>query len=714
MKFSLTLIFAAFTMIAIAGEGMWPVKLDSITFKDMQEKGFRLTASDVYNTVQPSLKDAVILFGDGCTGAVISDQGLIITNHHCGYSRLQAHSTIEHNYLTNGFWAASTSEELPNPDLTVTFLVKMEDVTSRVLSGVSDNLTERESSMRLNENIQKIRSEATTQTGYYAEVKPLFFGNEYFLYVYQIFNDVRLVAAPPETIGNFGGDTDNWIWPRYTGDFMIFRIYAGKDNKPAGFSKDNVPYKPVKHFNISTSGVKEGDFTMVLGYPAQTDEYLTSDAISMIAVKALPGRVKMRTQVLESIQSVIDKGTVYKLRYSARHKSIANAWKKWMGVTKGVERADIFNRKQNKEKEFIDWASNLKTDSAGYSEVIPGLKKAYSTYAPLYVANSLAGETLNLLEISRMTDKVQRDFYTAFDSSENFKKTQILQIQKTGRGFFKGNGLEIDRKDLPVLLSLYSTYVDSAYHPAFYKTIKSEFNNDYDKYVSWIYENSLFTDSVRFKKAFSKSYEKIRNSLISDPLLAIYRDYSILLLGNNESRMDSLEYVMKKYYRKYVSGMMAMNPQERLYPDANFTMRVAYGKAEGYRPADAVDYLYQTTVDGIIDKEDPEITDYRVSPELKQLNRQRDFGPWGVNGKMPVCFIASNHTSGGNSGSPVLNAKGELIGVNFDRNWEGTVSDYAFDPDFCRNITVDIRYVLFVIDKYAGNDRLINELTLVK
>jgi hypothetical protein len=696
-----------------AGEGMWPLILDSITVKDMQAKGMRLTADDIYSINHASLKDAVVLFGGGCTGEVISPEGLIITNHHCGYSRIQAHSTVEKNYLADGYWAKTNAEELPNPGLTVSFLVRMEDVTNQILKGTSDIQSEHERNAILNTNIAQIRSLAMANNQYQAEVKPFFFGKQYYLFVYEVFSDVRLVGAPPEAIGNFGGDSDNWIWPRHTGDFSIFRIYAGKDNQPAEYSPENVPFRPKKFLNISAHGIQEGDFTMVMGYPAQTDEYLTSDAINMIALHTLPGRVKIRTQALNTIQAVMDKGPAYKLQYASKHKTIANAWKKWMGVVKGVESAGVLQSKKLNENSFNTWAKQL-SDSVSYPDVLNNLSVAYKEYSPLYITNSLGGELLNLLELSPLVNRTQRQYYALQDSSEQAKKEGIAKIKSMGSKFFRTSGLEIDRMDLPVLLAVYASYADSNYLPAFYQKIKSEYNGDYDRFSSELFKKSIFTDSVRFKKVFSKPEEKIKKSLMSDPLIAIYRDFFVLLVGENERIMDSLEFVISGLYRKYISGLMTMYPQKRFYPDANFTMRIAYGKVEGYNPEDAVKYSWQSTLDGVLEKENPEINDYQVPQKLKELSHNNDFGPFENHGQMPVCFIASNHTSGGNSGSPVLDANGNLIGINFDRNWEGTVSDYAFNPEVCRNISLDIRYVLFIIDKYADDDRLLDELTIIK
>jgi hypothetical protein len=710
----LLMIAAGSFLKGISDEGMWiPLLLDSLNYKDMQEKGLRLSPEEIYSINQASLKDAVVIFGNGCTGELISPEGLMITNHHCGYSRILSHSTLEKNYLADGFWAGSKSEELANPGLSVSFLVRIENVTAEVLGGISDDLQESERMQRVSNNIQRLSDEAVQHSHYRAEVRPFYFGKEYYLFVYEVFRDVRLVGAPPEAVGNFGGDTDNWIWPRHTGDFSLFRIYAGKDNEPADYSPDNVPYQPKKYLNISVDGIQEGDFTMVLGYPGRTDQYLISDAVSLIAGKSFPAKIGMRTARLEAIQEEINRGPEYKLRYASKYKDISNSWKKWMGVTKGVDRAKVVENKKLQEEEFTRWASRLEPDSAGYSSLMKDFDNIFSAYSPLYLVSDLGGELLNSIELTSLVDKVQIKFFGMLDSSETYKKSVIADLKRTGRNVFKSSAVAIDHRVLPELLKIYDDFTDPEFHPAFYQEIKNKYRGDYQAYVSDIYSRSMFTDSVRYFQAIGKSEKSIRNNIMSDPLMSIYRDFSILLMTGLYDRLDSLNNEMRGLYRKYVSGLMDMHPDITFYPDANFTMRVTYGKAEGYKPTDAVKYNYFSTLDGVIEKEDPEIADYKVPPALKALYEKSDFGTFLEKGKVPVCFIASNHTSGGNSGSPVLDANGNLIGINFDRNWEGTVSDYEFDPAVCRNISLDIRYVLFIIDKLADADWILDELTII-
>lgn len=706
-------LFFLSTHLLFAGEGMWiPLLLDSLNHEEMRAKGLRLSAEEIYSVNGSSLKDAIVLFGGGCTGEVISPEGLLITNHHCGYSRITAHSTVENNYLADGFWAASNAEELPNPGLYVTFLVRIENVTAGMFSGISEETGDEERNTKLAANRNSITSEAIRNTHYHAEVKSFYFGKEYYLFVYETFHDVRLVGAPPEAIGNFGGDTDNWIWPRHTGDFSLFRIYAGKDNKPAEYSADNVPYKPRKYLNISVKGLSEGDFTMVMGYPAKTDQYLTSEALSMITGKSLPAKIQMRTARLNAIQDVMDRGPAEKLQYTNKHKNISNAWKKWMGVTRGIDRAKIIEAKKEQEKAFTAWA-NQTSGNETYRKLLGEISGRYQTYVPLYLTSDLSTELLNSIESSALINQFQLKFFTGMDSSDAYRDELRRQLKQTGRRFFKTSALEIDRKVLPVLLKAYEQYVPANMHPPLYQTIRNTYNGNYAAYVEHIFNSSLFTDSIRFKKAIRLNDEKLRIRVLNDPFIDLIRDFTTMLYSDELDKIGELGNELNGLYRQYVTGLMEMNPGKKFYPDANFTMRVTYGEARPYSPSDAVEYNFYTTLEGVIEKGYQQVDDYVVPPRLKGLYNDKSFGSYTVEGKVPVCFIATNHTSGGNSGSPVLDAGGNLVGINFDRNWEGTLSDYAYDPEVCRNISLDIRYVLYIIDHYADADWLLKELTII-
>jgi len=696
-----------------AGEGMWiPLEVDSLKLKEMQQNGFLLGPGEIYSQFHPSMKDAVVIFGNGCTGVLISPDGLVLTNHHCGYSRIQSHSTLENNYLSEGFWASSRDEELPNPGLTVTFLVRMEDITRKVLDGVTDSLPEQERDRLIVENMDIVQREVQEEH-YRTQIKSFFFGRSYYLFVYEIFNDVRLVGAPPENIGRFGGDTDNWVWPRHSGDFCLFRIYAGNNNGPADYSPDNVPYKPGKYFSISTRGVSEGDFTMVMGYPGRTDEYLTSQGLSLVAEKSLPAKIEMRQLRLSAMNKEMSTSPEARLRFASKYLSLSNSWKKWIGVVKGVKRSGALDEKKRKEEAFYRWAEGQAEERDLYTSLPGEFSRAYRQYEPAFLAHDLGNELLNSLESTALAGAFLAQYYPLADSSRAYLRPVIDKLRKTGLNYFRSGALKIDEEILPELLRIYSDNTEPRFHPEVYESVSKEYDQDYRAFADFLFGKSFFSDSVRFKKLMKKSPQAIHKVLWTDPLPSLYRGFSNTLFYNVLLKYDSLDMELNRLYRLYMSGLMAMDTSRTFYPDANFTMRVAFGRVEGYKAADAVYYDCFSTLNGMIEKEDQNIPDYRVSPRIRELYEKQDYGPWSDKEKMPVCFIASNHTSGGNSGSPVLNASGELVGINFDRNWEGTVSDYVYDPLICRNISLDIRYVLFIIDKVAQAPWLLDELTLV-
>jgi hypothetical protein len=589
----------------------------------------------------------------------------------------------------------------------------MEEVTDVALKGLSDGISEQERNAIIMKNVAGIRMKATEGNGYNAEVKPFFFGTRYFLFIYEVFPDVRLVGAPSESIGKFGGDTDNWIWPRHTGDFSLFRVYADKNNKPAEYSPDNVPYKPIRYLPLSLDGVKEGDFTMVIGYPGHTDEYLTSQGLSLVADKSLPAKVDMRSLRLQGLRNEMDKSAAAKLRFGAKYYGISNAWKKWIGVTQGVEKSDAVSLKQKQEQNFTQWIRSNPSKITGYDSLLSRFDRTYKQYEPLFMANDLGNELLNSAELFNLAKNSLSNYYSLVDSSRAYNNAAMKKLQNTGMGYFRSGAENVDKFIMADLLRIYASNTDEKFHPDFYKEISEKYGNNFKSYTDHVFHTSLFTDSVRFKKLLKKSPRVIHKVLWTDPLPAMYRQFVHIQLFNVHGKADSLERELNSLYRKYITGLMAMDTGRVFYPDANFTMRIAFGKVEGYKSKDAVSYTANTTLEGVMEKEDENVPDYRVFPKLKEVYKEHDYGRWAVNGKIPVCFIASNHTSGGNSGSPVLNGKGELVGINFDRNWEGTVSDYVYNPSICRNISLDVRYVLFIIDKVANAPWLIDELTLV-
>ena len=698
-----------------ADEGMWiPLLLNKYNIKDMQAKGFKLTAEDIYSINKASLKDAVMIFGGGCTAELISDQGLLITNHHCGFGSIQRHSSVEHDYLTNGFWAMNKSEELPNQGLTVTFLERMEDVTSQVLANVNDNMSEEERQQEIAKQIQMIEIKAAKNGKYVSHVKPFFYGNQYFLFVQKVYRDVRLVGAPPSAIGKFGGDTDNWMWPRHTGDFSIFRIYAGKDNEPAEYSPDNVPFKPKKHFTISLKGVKKGDFTMVFGYPGRTQEYLPSYAVEMITQVENPHRIKIRQAKIDIMNHYMEADPAVRIKYAAKQARVSNAWKKWIGENRGLKRLDAINKKREFEDKITTWMIEDPARAQKYGDLLPEYKKIYKELAPYQLAAAYFYETFYSLDLPGLVasfsrlEKMQKEGKT--DEIEAYKKRLQASVKRTYKDYYQ----PLDKEIFAKMMSMYADNMDFNFMPVELKNANTKFKGNFTKYTNYVYSKSIFTNKEKLLAFLNSFDEKSLKKLKKDPLYKLYDDFINMYVEVLQPKISEQNMKMKRMNRLWMQAIMQFEKDKVLYPDANFTLRVAYGKVDTYYPRDGVEYLHYTTLKGIIEKDNPDIYDYRVPEKLKELYKSKDFGQYGENGRMHVCFTASNHTTGGNSGSPVLNAEGQLIGVNFDRNWEGTMSDIMYDPDMCRNISLDIRYALFLIDKYAGAGYLIDEMTIVK
>ena len=708
-----TFLIVILNISAYADEGMWiPMLLKKYNIEQMQAKGFKLTAEDIYSINKASLKDAVMIFGGGCTGELISDRGLLITNYHCGYRSIQQHSSIDHDYLTDGFWAMSGEEELPNPGLTVTFLKRMEDVTDKVLKGITDNMPEKEREEIIKKNIKEVRQEAQkSNEKYQIIVKPFFYGNQYFLFINEIFKDVRLVGAPPSAIGKFGGDTDNWMWPRHTGDFSVFRIYANKDNKPAEYSKDNVPYKPVKHFTISLKEVKEGDFTMVFGYPGSTYEYVPSYHLEMLTQYINPKLIDVRTKKLDIMNRYQEKDPKVRIQYAAKNASISNSWKRWIGENKGLAKLNAVEKKQSFENRFNEWCKEDAQRDAKYGNLLAEYKKVYEAYAPYRLAYYYTSELVfrNGMEIATFAGA-----FNSLTSSEKDKNRLIEGLQKRTDRFFKDYHLPLDKEMTAMLLKMYRQNVPALFLPDIYSYIEKHFKGDIDKYTEHLFKKSLFTSEERTKELLSDVSKKNLKKLKKDPAIILYNSFKNNYTNKISPEYKKLTLQLNELNRKYMAAQMEFEKDKLFYPDANFTLRVTYGNVKGYEPKDAVYYEYRTTLKGIIEKDNPEIYDYNVPEKLKDLYKNKDYGQYETGGTVPVCFVATNHTTGGNSGSPVLNAEGQLIGINFDRAWEGVMSDLMFNPDQCRNISLDMHYMLFLIDKFAGAGYLLDEMTIVK
>ncbi|GAB2939859.1 S46 family peptidase [Hymenobacter coalescens] len=704
--------------VARADEGMWlPLLLKQLNEADMQKKGLKLTAEDIYSVNRGSLKDAIVQFGGGCTGEIISNEGLLLTNHHCGYGQIQQHSSVENDYLTKGYWAMTREQELPNPGLTATFIVRMEDVTAPVLQGLPAGIAEAEREKIVQQRIAQVAQKAVEGTHYRAFVRPMFGGGEYYLFVTEVFEDVRLVGAPPSSIGKFGGDTDNWMWPRHTGDFSIFRIYAGPDNKPAPYSKANKPFQPRHSLPISLSGVQPGDFTLVFGFPGRTTEYLTSWGVDETYSASDPIKVKIRDTKLRILDADMKASDKVRIQYAAKYASLANYWKKWIGEMRGLKRLDAVRRKQQQEEQFRQWVQQGDAArQAAYGQVLPQLEQQYRAVRPYVVARDYVTEAALGIELLNYASALQQYVDLIQDKAPQAEINAALEKTRKGTtGTFRNINIATDQKVAAALLPLYAEGTPAELLPDHIKALRKQHTTPeaWQRFVADLYARSRLTSEASAQKVLDEVAKGNISGILNDPayqlvapIVATYRQKVLPLYLAAQDQITLLQ-------RTYVAGLRQQQPQRKFYPDANSTLRVAYGQVAGYQPADGVQYAYYTTLDGIMEKVDPTNVDFEVPQRLVELYQQKDYGPYAVNGTVPVAFTATNHTTGGNSGSPVINGRGELIGTNFDRNWEGTMSDIMYDPDRVRNITLDVRYMLFVVDKFAGATHLVKEMKLV-
>ncbi|MFW6370086.1 MAG: S46 family peptidase, partial [Bacteroidota bacterium] len=640
--------------------------------------------------------------------------GLLITNHHCGYSNIQSHSSVESDYLTDGFWAMNQEEELSNPGLTVRFLDSIADVTSHMLDGLENDLSQTEKNAIIRMRSMQLVDEFTNGDEFKdAVVRPFFYGKQYFLFIYTVYKDVRLVGAPPSAIGKFGGDTDNWMWPRHTGDFAIFRVYADKNNKPSNFSPDNVPYKPKRHFEISMKGYEEGDFTMVYGYPGSTERYLPSYAVGTLIENELPFKISVRDARLKIMAEKMEEDPAIRIQYASKYAGVSNAWKKWQGMIRGLERYEALEKKQQQEKAFITWAESDPQRKKLYGTLIAEFEEAYKQYTDYNMAVSTQYEIIYASELLRQSAGFAY-LVRLYNADETDQANEIRErIIRHQPGFLKNYHVEVDRQILPELLEAYTEHIDAKFWPQSLTRAYDRYEGDMDAYAGYIYNNTLLIDKEDTDELLNKLNSKTIKKLQKDPAVILFTDYLELFEKEVLPPYQKIRLTLDSLQSVYMQGLLSMHPDSIFSPDANGTLRVAYGEVGGYKPLDAVTYKYYTTLNGVIEKIDPDIYDYNVPQKLIDLYEAKDYGDYAQNGEMRVCFVASNHTSGGNSGSPVINAQGQLIGVNFDRNWEGTMSDIMYDPSQCRNITLDIRYALFIIDKFAGAGYLVEEMDLV-
>ncbi|KAA9346081.1 S46 family peptidase [Adhaeribacter soli] len=699
-----------------ADEGMWlPLLLKQLNESDMQKRGMKLSAEDIYSINRTSLKDAIVLFGGGCTGEMISGEGLLLTNHHCGYGQIQSHSSVQKDYLTNGFWAMNRSEELPNPGLTATFIVRMEDVTAQVLKDIPAGLPEAEREKKVKANIEAIQKAAVQGTHYDAQIKPFFYGNEYYMYITETFRDVRLVGAPPSSIGKFGGDTDNWMWPRHTGDFALFRVYAGPDNKPAAYAAENKPYVPKHFLPISLSPIKESDFTMVFGFPGRTTEYLPSYAVKEIYEVSNPAKIAIRETKLNILDKHMKASDAVRIQYAAKYASISNYHKKWIGENRGLKKLDAVGKKEELEKQFTAWVNASPDRQAKYGTVLTEFQKNYNSLNGITLSRDYFIEAVLGVELLNYAQA-----YVNFVDLVKNKAPQAdieKQLKNLGNyaGFFKNYNVAADKEVFAALLSMYRKDVPTQFQPAYFtSTVNKKYKGNLKAYAEDVYSKSFMTSPEKVKTALNQISATNIKVIEKDPAYLLARAFTENYRTKIQPTYTVATDANTLNNRLFVAGLREMQTDKKFYPDANSTLRVAYGQVSGYEPQDGVRYKYYTTLEGVMEKADPDNVDFQVHPKLAELYKNKDYGDYGWNGEMPVAFIATNHTTGGNSGSPVINANGELMGTNFDRAWESTMSDIMYDPERVRNIIVASNYTLFIIDKFAGASHLIKEMKIVK
>lgn len=710
----LLLLLALLIGRAVADEGMWlPSLIHKLNISEMQEMGLKLSAEDIYSINNSSLKDAVVALDRGsCTAELISNEGLLLTNHHCGYDEIQNHSSVDHDYLQDGFWAMTREEELPNPGKSVSFLVRIEDVTEKVLAELTEDMAEEERNRKINSVTSELEKEAKGDTHYETYVRNFFNSNQFHLFVVETFNDVRLVGAPPQALGKFGGDTDNWMWPRHTADFTLFRVYSGPDGKPARYSEDNVPYSPKHFFPVSLNGIKEGDFAMIMGYPGRTNRYETSEGVKYIMDVTNPVRVEVREEKLRIIDQYMSSSQKARIQYSSKYARSSNYYKYSIGQNRGLENLNVLEKKKALEDEFTQWVNADDSRSEKYGMALEYIKKAYTDTEAKKAQEYMAEAMVRGPEIFMFAYRALPVYRLLSDGETRPEFVEMIKNRVTsGMGsHFKDYDAETDKKVAASLMKLYADNIDPKYHPAFFAEVQKKYKGDFDKYTEKMFKKSVFDDQNELNQFLDemklKTLEKDMAFQAARDIFEKFRELNDLA-GENEDLLD-------KGNRLFLAGLMEMQKEKDFYPDANSTMRLTYGQVFDYEPRDGVVYKHYTTVDGYLEKEIPGDDEFDVPARMKELLLARDYGRYAnENNELVACFITNNDITGGNSGSPVLNANGELIGVAFDGNWEAMSGDIAFEPELQRCINVDIRFVLWVIDKYAGATHLIDEMEIV-
>jgi Peptidase S46 len=715
-KSSLSILPLFFSVFIGAQGGMWlPLDLKNQNEKEMKSLGLKLKATDIYNPDKPSIKDAICQFNGGCTGEIISPQGLLLTNHHCGFEEIQSHSTLEHNYVDDGFWAATQKEELPCPDATAMFVRRMEDVTITVLKGISNDMGERERQSMIDQNIKDLRGRTRLQKGEDILIRAFYEGNKYYMFITVTYKDVRLVGAPPSAIGKFGADTDNWVWPRHTGDFSMFRVYMSPDSLPAAYSEKNIPLIPRHFLPISIKGVEEGDFTMVYGFPGRTTEYLPAVAVKQMSDVLNPARVGVRDQALKIMDGYMRRDPSVKIAYVAKQSSIANAWKKWLGEMQGLKKYNAYEKKKAFEVDFLSRVKNSVDLNYKYGNLLDRMEVQYANieqyarardyYLEVFVRNT---EIMALIaNLNGWIDSYTKSGTPGFAA-------KIGSTRETLKGFYKDYRPEVDQDIFAALTEIFAKNVPAEWGGTTVKTA-ADAKGGYKGFAEHVFQNSALTDEKRAMALLEKSPADIASALEKDPAVVFWRAVTKDFDATISPKIREIQPVITSMQRQYMAAQMEVFKEKRFFPDANSTLRLTYGQVKAFRPKDAVIYDYRTYLDGVMEKYIPGDYEFDVPKKLITLYQTKDYGRYASkDGRMPVAFLGSNHTTGGNSGSPALDGKGNLVGLNFDRVWEGTMSDVNYDPAICRNIMVDIRYVLFIVDKYAGATRLINEMKIIK
>ncbi len=691
-------------------EGMWlPMLVNRLNYADMKKYGLKLTPEELYNINRPSLKDAIVQLGGFCTAEIISKEGLMLTNHHCGYGAIQAASSVQNDYLTHGFWAYTKKEEIKT-DITATFLVRMDDVTSKVLDGITNSTPASERTSKIKSAISKLKKEYSEKGKYTVEVKDFYEGNEYYMFIYETYKDVRLVGAPPSAVGKFGGDTDNWMWPRHTGDFSILRVYTAPDGSPAEYSEKNIPLVPKHYLPVNIKGIEKNDFVMIWGYPGNTDRYLSSWGVQEVLDQTAPTIISVRDKKLEIMKKNMDASDAIRIQYAAKYAQTANYWKYYIGQSKGLKALNVVGKKQKIEQDFENWVNADPDRVKIYGNVLKDIEAGYKESVNKLVQKRLwyFQETFMGAEALWFVWKLQT--LPAVLKKKEAKPSDFDSFRELAKEQFKDYNTEVDKEMFAALIEMYYKNIPAEYHPSIFAELHKTYKGDFTKMANDIYSKSFLVSAEKFEKFLQKPSEKVWTN---DWLVRISQSMieSYFSLQNDMSAIDGKLNTAK---RLFVDGIRKAYPNKVFSPDANFTMRMTYGRVLDYIPADAVHYNFYTTSRGILEKEDPKNDEFIVPSKLKDLILKKDFGRYGKNGELPVCFIANTDITGGNSGSPMINAEGHIVGCAFDGNWEAMSGDIAFEPELQRTIGVDIRYVLFIIDKYANAQNLIKEMTIIE